>query len=416
MTPPPPRLAEAVRAGEAGAAAAQTYVRSHGAALAPFVELVARFGKAALNDVVLLHQILGAPEAILAESALESGWAAAKRLLELAGKVPDEAARVRAGIDVQRSMLALLSRQEDFAVSWTETITKAVLEGRGALADEALKLAPQLAKSTAELVGAKTLARLSADLPGASAELRGLWALLLKAVPQTDAGLLKAANLAAESAEPVRALLRRRGIRSTERFSRLWGYLSAVRGAAGEAHALHDAVWLAVKSDELLRAHKLAVALGPGFEVRYLTQAENLLMLNGREGPDAVIALVNRSRHELIDVTRAQVKIATLSEGAGQSANDLWRLIGQERAAAAGLPAVYTLTIDGVTESFVATARADVVPRIVLLNAAGSRIPKADLDVLAALGLEVTEGGLSLTVRQYTHLAISMIESAIKNL
>lgn len=414
----PPRLAAVVRAGEAGTAAIQTYIRRHGAAIAPFADLIARFGKGARADVVLLHQVLGAPAATLTDAALGSGWTAAKRLFGMAQRMPEGPAKIRAGLDIQRSMLSLLSRQDDFALEWTDEITAALLASRKAAADEALKLAPALAHSTGDLAGAKALARLSAEMPAASPELRALWALYLKAVRQTDAGLLKAATLAAEGAADMKRLLRSRGMRAVDRRNQLWGYLSNVRGALGEAYALSDEAWLAIKADELIRAHKLAATLGPGYEVRYLTQADNLLLLNGREGPDAVIVLINRNQAqpELIDVTQAQVKVARVSQGAEQSANDVWRRIGEERAAAAGMPAWYTFTADDVTESFLVVARPEVVPRVVLLNAAGSRTPRADLEVLNSLGLDVTEGGLSLSVKQLTHLAISLCESAIKNL
>lgn len=413
---PPPRLGGVLRLGRAEAAVAQTVVRTHGSGLRPFADIISRFGAAALADVLTLTRTLHSPIGKLTDTALDEGWVAARRLFALVRKTPGTAERTRAALDVQRSMLSLLSRQQDLTVHWTDAITEAVLAARARTAAEALKLAPTLAKSSGELAATTVLAQLSADLPDAVPQLRALWALVHKALPQYDAGLLKAAALAADQAPSIRTLLRGRGVRGAMRQSALWGHVSSIRGALGEAHALADKAWLELLDQEYLRALNLAADLGPGWEVRYLTDAANQLLLNGKQGPDAVLTLVNHATREMVDVTRAQVKIAKVAESADQSVNDVWRLIGEERAAASGMPATYTVTLDGSVQTFTAVMRPSVVPRIVLLNPAGSRIPVADLDMLRRLGLPVDEIQLALTVRQYNHLTISLIESAIKKL
>jgi hypothetical protein len=395
-------------------AAVSVVVHAHGAELRPFAGLLARFGKAAARDVQMLHQVLSANTAVLTDGAIGQGWAAVKRLAEQARTLPAGPERTLAAIEVERAMQALLSRETDFVIAYTDALEHAAAELRQAKAQQALKAAKGLLSAVTPTAASQVLAHLAKELDAGAPALKRLWQRY-RSVPGGPAGMLKAAGIAGERAQPMQAILRRRGLGVAQRQSQLWGHLSKIRGELGEGYALGNKVWFTHRADQLARARGLANRLGPGHTVEYLTQAEHGLRLNGAEGPDAIVAIVNRAEKRLYDTMRAQVKVAEIGEGAAQSANDVLRSIGQERRGAQALSRYeFRLTPSGPAEAFALSSRPEVTTHLYLINAAGGRTPARDLAELKALGLPITTIALDMSVTQFTHLAVSMAESAIK--
>ncbi|MFD1507252.1 hypothetical protein FE374_14315 [Georgenia yuyongxinii] len=398
------------------AAAVKFEMRSHGAGLRPFAALLARFGKAAARDVQLVDRVLRtASNTVLTESASGEAWAAVRRLAERAETIADGPERLRTAVELERAMLALLSRESGFAEAFSDGVAAAAREARDLKDAAAVKAAGKhLLHTPAPTTASKVLGRMATLVDAGDPLLARLWRRY-RAVAGAPAGLERAAAVAAQQADAMAAVLRRKGLSTVERRLKLWGYLSKIRGELGEAYALGNRVWLGEVEKELARAWAIAAQLGPGHTVEYLTQAAHGLRVNGREGADAMIVIVDHANKVVYDTMRGQVKIATFSEGAGQSANDVFRAIGLERGAAPGVASLeFRSSTTGLTEAYTLASRPEVSTRLYLLNAAGSVTPAQDLADLAALGYPVTEIVLDMTVSQFTHLAISVAESAVK--
>ncbi len=191
----------------------------------------------------------------------------------------------------------------------------------------------------------------------------------------------------------------------------LRGYLAKIRGELGEGYALLNKVWKGVVVSRILEAQRIASKLGPGYEVHYLTQLDNAIKVNQLEGPDALIVIINRKTKQAFFHTAAQVKTARTSEAVGQSVNDLLRSAGEQRNT---LVPTCEFTLNGRREIFTLGGHPLVETNRYIINATGSRIPAADLNVLQRLGHAVTEIELDMSVDQFTSLAISLLEAALK--
>ncbi|WP_369133612.1 hypothetical protein [Modestobacter sp. I12A-02662] len=388
-------------------------LRTHAAEVRPFAGLLVRFGKAAVRDVQILDEVLSLTRSAPSEAALGRGWSAVTRLAEKARSLPPGRERNLVGIEVERAMQALLARDADFAIGFTEAIEHAAAQLRAVRAEAAIKAAGTLVRFPAPTEGGKVLARLARRLDAAAPELQRLWSRL-EAASESARSIQAAADAAAERAPAILKVLRERGLTSQQRLSQIWGHLSGIRGPLGEGYGLGNRVWLARRAEEMARARALAAAMGPGHTVEYLTQVANNLQVNGREGPDAMLLIVDQRARRTYNSMRAQVKVAAVSEGAQQSGNDVLRSLGVE-SGRVPVPATVTYT-PGPGETPVTlllSSHPEVRTRLHLINAAGSRIPEADIHALREFGFAIDELQLDLTVTHFTHLALSVAESAL---
>lgn len=406
-------LSATLKAKPVTTAASAVVVLSHGAELRPFASMLARFGKAAARDIELLNRVLKTRSSRLTDAAMGQGWDAVTRLAKRMRSLPPGPEQRMAGYELEQSMQALFSRETDFIIPFTDEIAKQARALRAARRVAAVTAAGTLMKA-APADGAQVLARLASDLDSGAPALKQLWERF-SALPGADAAALQAGELAADFAPDMRAILRNRSVRLSRRQSQLWGYVSQVRGLLGEGYALLSPVWLKHLADEMARVRRIAYRLGPGHTVEYLTQMEHGLRLNGAEGPDAIIAIVNRAEKVIYDPMRAQVKVASISEASAQSSNDLLRRVGQERRGefSSGWYE-FRPSASGQSKAFVVRSRPDVAANLYLINAGGGRNPAEALADLRAMNQSVTELWFDFTVQQMSHLAISLSESAIK--
>jgi hypothetical protein len=399
-----PAISTVLKVEPLGSAAVQAVVHSHGAELRPFRVMLQVLGKPAARHIQLLRAALTIRSSRLTQSALTRGWQAAASLAEQLKTIAPSPERTLLEHELEQSLASLLSRDRDFIENYTEAIADVV---RAGLARKEARALAALGKSVQPSSAAQVIARLAKNLQTASPELIELWERIY-AVKQAHAGIERAAAIAAARATVMRRLL------SAGETERLWSHLFKVRGELGEALALHAPEWLVRREQELDRARRLAYRMGPGHQAVYLTQAENGLRLNRAEGPDALVAIINRRERRIFDVARGQVKVALESEGAIQHVNDIFRRVGLERNRTLSSAFYeFPLTPGGQPQIFVAAAHPDVTTRLYLMNAAGGHTAPADLELLRTFGMAVDEIGMGWTVNQLTHGAISLAESAI---
>jgi hypothetical protein len=408
-----PSLSATLKAKPIATAASAVVALSHGAELRPFASMLAKFGKEAARDVELLNRVLMTRSSRLTDAGIAQGWDAVTRLAKRMRSLPPGPGRTMVGYELEQSMQALFSHETDFVVLFTSDIAKQAVKLRAAKRAAAIKAVGTLIYAV-PADGAQVLARLATDLDGGAPALKQLWKRF-SALPGADAAALQAGELAAEFAPEMRRILRNRSGSLLQRQSQLWGYVSGVRGLLGEGYGLLSPVWLKHLATEMARVRRIANRLGPGHTVQYLTQMEHGLRLNGAEGPDAIIAIVNRAEKIIYDPMRAQVKVASISEAAIQHSNDLLRRVGRERQREfASAWYEFRPSPSGPLEAFIVRNQPDVAANLYLINAGGGRNPAADLADLRAMNQSVTELWFDVTVTQMTHLAISLSESAIK--
>jgi hypothetical protein len=404
------------RGSKVAAAVGEFGLRHHGVAVRAFEPLLARFGRRAGLDLLRVERALGAGLASGGDACAGEAWAALGRLSGLALKLPPGDEQIRVGIEIERRMQALLARDAGYAKAYAEASAEAAAKLREKAARRALAAARRTgAKAPKITPAAKVIADLDAVV-GDRAELRRLWAHFQRVVPPSSAAMARAAEVAAERADAVSAILRDRRLTPAERTAAVWGHLSKVRGELGEGYALGNVPWRRLRDAERARVEAIAARLGPGLDVLSLTQLEHGVRINGSEGPDAVIVIVNRKQGVAYDPLRVQVKTADTSEAVDQTINDVLRSAGLE-ARTGPLPTVvyeFRATSDGPIEHFVLSAHPDVETRNVIINAADASLPYADMARLRGMGLTVSEQTLDLSVEQFTHLAVSLMETALK--
>jgi hypothetical protein len=410
----PPTLGSILKAEPLTTAAAEVIVQSHAVELRPFASMLARFGKEAARDVTVLNRVLLVRNtARLTDGQIARAWQAITGLAKRMRSLAPGPERTLAAFELEQSMQSLLSRKTDYIVPWAEEIEAEVRALRDAASYAAVEAAGNLVKATSS-PGSHVLARLAADLEAAAPELIQLWKRFA-AVSGVDLARLRAAETAAKFAPAMSRILRDHTLGTVAARQALWGHISPVRGLLGEGYALASPVWTERLTIEIARANELAYRLGPGHAVEYLTQLEHGLRLNGREGPDAIVAIVNRGEKVMYDPARVQVKVASRSEAAVQGFGDEVRRVGQERdRELSSAWYEFSSSLSGSLEAFVVRSRPDIAPSLYLINAGGGRTPIADLAALRALSRSLTEIWLDFTVSQMTHLAISLCESAIK--
>ncbi|MET8310692.1 hypothetical protein [Micromonospora sp. NPDC005173] len=426
VTPTPRRprggdLATLLGVGEATEVTARTVLEARSLGRHAFVAVLVRFGKEAEHHVHVLQEVLSLPHPTLPQTAIDRGWRAIHGLGDMLRSLPPGPERELVAFEVERAMAGLKARMEGYAAGWVdntefeyaEAIQKGDAALRGPVAEAAVKAAGTLVKSVTPTEAAKVLARLEEFIERRPEDLRRLWAHFGTAQGAAD-GLRLSAEAAAERAPAMLAVLRQPGLTRQQRLSALWGHLVNIRSPLGEAYGFGDKVWLDEIEKVLAGSRKLATELGPGHTVEYLTQAANDIRINGVEGPDAM-ALISHRHTPLAYVSlSAQNKIARVSEGAEQSANDVLRWAGFEVGRVQQTATISFTRAPGEKPVTLLLAwRPEVRTQIYLINAAGSRTPAAQMAALQAYGLPIREMTTDLTLTHFTHLTLSVAESAI---
>ena len=403
-------------AAEVSAVVNATAFRQHGAALSAFAPLLRLSGRKAAADIVRVQHALTRGLMTASDATLLAGWDSLRNLAELANKLPPaKAASVCR--ELERQSQALLAAQDDFALLWTESAAAERLKRVKARADQtlaALQKASNARKAMEVSSEAAVLGTLVANTVKGEPELAKLWNSFLRVASLTSPSVLSAAKVAAKRCAGVAQILARKGPLTETEFSQLWSHLSKVRGELGEGYAFGTQRFLRERDKELARASAIALKLGPGHEVKYVTQLEHSIKINGAEGPDAMVLVFNRKTGQMYDPTRIQVKTAAHSEGVEQSIRDGFRSAGHERRGIVPVASCeLRLTQDGPVEHFMISSHPDVTTRSLLINAGGAKIPREDLEALRSLGMRVDELDVGMNIEQFTHLAISLMEAAL---
>jgi hypothetical protein len=404
---------------------------SQGVVLHAFGPLLRHFGTDAGRLVALLDAACEVALDRGSRRALLAANRAADQLEAMARRLPaDEQASVL--VELERRRQTLLFRDQGFGEEYARA------------ADEARQSRKLPGKAQQARVGKKEAAlQKKADATCAEFGKRmnasgktkdpviAIYARFRRAVPLLSAGMNDAARKAAGQAEAFRDLLKRYAKTPTPDLqSQLWGVVSAVRGSLGESYALGSKTWraeadrlLVEASRDALRINREAAALAgraaggprPAFQAIELSQLEHQVKLNGLEGPDAMIALIDPRRRRMVLRARAQVKTAKVSEGVEQTLNDDLRLLGQESKKPAETPIV-EFRRNGKTETYVVEVIPSVREDRYALDMMGARIPEKDLKELAAAGRRIETMQLDMSVDDFTQLTLSLLESAVRAL
>ena len=380
------------------------FFRDHGVIVHALGPLLRDFGRTAGKDVAALTRAFDRCVASGSESAFRTADAAANRLKALARKLPptDQQSVL---IELERQMQTLQNKRDQFGKLFSESMqeAKGAQKAAGAVASTAAK-----AKDADEVIS--KLGEVIAARSGADSAVAAIWNTFRRYAPLQSAGVRAAAEYAAQNARKIKTLLG-----NGKMTSELWGHLVAIRGHLGEEYALANRIWRS-KTDDLIRdAESYAKDLGKGYEVHYLTQAEHNIQLNGLEGPDAVVAIIHPDTKEFYFYATIQVKTADTSKGLHQIADGLARTAGKKGAGGAMVPNV-SLILEGEEVAFTAARNPAFTETFYIINAAESSIPVDDVRLLGEYGIHATELQLDMSVDQFTHLALDIMEAAAKSL
>ena len=371
-------------------------IRVHGSTVARFAALVA------LNDVVINKHITMLTSATA--EFLETGsrhastttWRSVRAVEDALKQLPP-AQQERVAYELERYVQMLLAQDPDLAKLIVKDIEDFRIVRLARLAERALER-----PSAASVV----VAAWRRGVYRAGGDLLKIFKRFEKLVSIDSPAVVKASAYIRDNADSIRSAAQaaQKGNKAA-----LLGHLSSVRGLLGEAYALLSPVWRTRHRRALREARKLARKLGPDYEVLAISQLENKISLSLKEGADQMILIVNRKKQEAITFLSAQVKTAETSEAVAQVLNDVFK---RELSPAGLLEFVY----EGQPQAFKLVQHEAVTARRYILNAAESRIPGADLDLLRKLGVQVSEVVLDMSVSQFSLLAIRMIEEGLNAL
>lgn len=369
--------------------------REHGTVVRTFAPLLLRFGARAEKELMLCERAFLRCFASGSEVSFRMADAAATRLRKMIKRLPARE-QDHCTIELERRMQTLNSKRDGFGRLLAQAAESAAVKMSSGRRKKKNNLAEKILSVFGELMDAAA----KRDRP-----VFAIWRHFRKVVSPSSSSVRSALDyLAAHQAE-IKDAARVRNLQA------LWGYLAKIRGELGEGYALLNKVWKGVVDSRIQEAERIASKLGPGHEVHYLTQLDNAIKVNELEGPDALIVIINRKTKQAFFHTAAQVKTARTSEGVGQSVNDLLRSAGEQRYT---LVPTCEFTLNGKREIFTLGGHPLVETNRYIINATGSRIPSGDLYVLQSLSHAVTEFELDMTVDQFTLLAISLLEAALK--
>jgi len=393
-----------LRAGlELSAKLGRFVVQRRGIVIYAFEPLLRKYGKQAGSLIIRLESAFEIFMKSGSDASFSTAWKAYADLQKMALKLPMEE-QIRVGLELEHRAQTLLIHQSDMASLWAESLeqtTKLRAVAKGIQQDKPLHYVMASLKNL--LKSAKK----------SQTTLYKTWELFTAVVSLNSPEVRAAMRSAADDAAEVKNLLRNKKLPAVLRIQKLNGYMVKVRGALGEGYALLSKIWLKEKDVLLADANRIAASLGPGYEAHYVTQLEHAILLNGKEGPDALIVILNRETKEAILHTSAQVKTAKVSEAIEQTINDQLRGIGQEADKLFPLGSL-ELRLGKNSEAFVLSARGKIPVNRYIMNAAGGRLPAKDIRLLEELGGKVTEIELDMSVDQFTHLAITIMEAALK--
>jgi hypothetical protein len=378
------------------------FFRNHGVVIHVLGPLLRDFGKPAANDIAVLTRAFERCVESSSASAFRAAESAASRLRALADKLPP-ADRQSVLIEIERQMQTLQNKRNEFGKLFAESMqeTKATGKVAGFVASALGK-----AKDADQVIA--TLGEVIAARSAAEPAIAAVWKSFRRYVPLQSVGVRAAAGYAAEHAPKIKALLAK-GKMTPE----LWGHLVKIRGFLGEEYALANRIWRS-KADDLMRdAQKFASRRGEGYEVVYLTQADHRIELNGLEGPDAIIAIIHREKREFFFHSTIQVKTADTSKGLDQIADGISRTAGKRGGGAVSVPNV-SMVLEGEPMIFTAARDPALTESFYLINASESMIPVDDALLLEQYGIRATELQLDMSVDQFTHLSLDIMEAASK--
>ncbi len=388
------KLAAVLGLGSVSAKLFKFAERLHGNTVARFATLIG------LNDVAVNKNVSVLTSATL--EFLESGsghagnqaWKCIRDLESAVQRLPPAHAKA-AAYELERSTQMLLSQDPDLA--------KLIL---GDIEKYRLTRLAQLAQRWAERPSAESgiIAAWRRGAYLAGGDFLKLYKRFEKLVGPDSPAVVKASAYIRDNADSIRSAAQaaRQGNKAS-----LLGHLSGVRGLLGEGYALASPVWRGRFRAALKEAKKVARDLEPGWEALPLSQLQNEIRLATKEGADQIIVLINRTKqpNEAIIFISAQVKTAETSQAVTQVIHDVF--------AREIRPGLLEFVYRGQPQAFKLVQHEAITARRYILNAAESRIPGVDLDLLRKLGANVSEVVLDTSVSQFSLLAIHMIEDGL---
>lgn len=227
--------------------------------------------------------------------------------------------------------------------------------------------------------------------------------------------LNSAANKALTAAPDVDKLLRS-NLDIVAKRQQIWGHISGIQGLLGEGYAIAHPLWRQHLSEQLKLASDFVRKDGNRYAVHYITQLDNKLLLNGKEGPDAVILLIDRARGNCVLFSQLQVKTKRVSDATEQTIGDIKRRAGLQ-ASASGQHS-FQFIPDGKTNpetfSIIVDPRVSKHEKLFTATFEGSRTPKASIEELNRSALEVVEIRLGRSVSEMSTFAFRMTVAAIE--
>lgn len=383
-------------------------VQRRGIVIYVFEPLLRKYGKEAGRFISRLESAFEIFMESGSDASFRTAWNAYAKLQKLALKLPINE-QVRVGIELERRAQTLLIHQSNMI--WLEHLEQPVK--KTLKLSRAVKNGIQHDKEIHNVMA--SLKNLLKSARKNQTTLYKTWRLFTDVVSPNSPAVQSAMRDAAKYAPEVKEILRDTKLTAALRTQKLNGYMVTVRGKLGEGYALLSQMWLKEKDVLLADANRFAESLGPGYEARYVTQLEHAIVVNGarKEGPDALIVILNREDKIAILHTSAQVKTAKVSEAIEQTINDMSRSIGQEKDKLFLLGSL-ELRLGKNSEQFVLSAHGKLPVNRYIMTAAGGRLPAKDIKWLVELGDLVTEIVLDMSVDQFTHLAITIMEAALK--
>ena len=338
------------------------------------------------------------------DAANRTFWRNLLRLEKMAQRLPPEE-RQQVYLELSWRMQAVLAKEANAAEflrrqykrklsKALESASEAVAKGKQAVPDGHAVFALEKFKQT---------------LRGSNRALVALWKRFDQVVDLDHPGMLQALRRITKNVDSIRGLLKKRAFRDLDN-KHLW----KVRGDLGEAYALMSKAWLKETEKLLREAEELALKRGPGWTAVYMTQLEHAITIGGKEGPDAVIVLMNHNTGEVVLHAFAQVKIEKTVSAFEQIYRDFGRFIGQAAGSAGTAFGEFQFRLpSGISPPYMIVGGA-TLPKPYVLSAADSAASVSALTFLKDAGAAITEIKLDLTINQLSRLAINCIEAIVK--
>jgi hypothetical protein len=252
---------------------------------------------------------------------------------------------------------------------------------------------------------------------GTDPELVKLLAHVFSVVPPDSPFFLNAAKVALDNGQAIWTVMKRKSMPVAARRQAIIGHFVNIRGPIGEGYAILDDAVSAGRAATFEEMQREALQLGKGHVPLDLNQVQHgLSFADGQPGPDAMQIIHDVRGNRGITKELFQVKIARPgeSEGAKQTVGDAFRKVGLFKTGAMETP-VLIFKLPGQVDEVRLPLTTDprVRPRPVIVNALDSTMPLRDRLELDLLGLPVDEWRLNLTVAQFNHATVPVLEAAL---